>query len=173
MERSHKETKRRNPREKNTWYHRVSIEELEQNEFLLSPNLYRNIPRPKPSEIRKNHEKLVARIDEILTLPIDENLHSSLKLWKEEKCATSWKRVELLELYKVYGGVTKNKEFFGKGYPLLDVKTVLHSFYVPDEITVYVDVTETEKRQYDIRCGDIFLNRTSETLEKLACCSVA
>lgn len=80
MERSHKETKRRNPREKNTWYHRVSIEELEQNEFLLSPNLYRNIPRPKPSEIRKNHEKLVARIDEILTLPIDENLHSSLKL---------------------------------------------------------------------------------------------
>lgn len=65
---------------KNTWYHRISIEELEQNEFLLSPNLYRNIPRPKPSEIRKNHEKLVARIDEILTLPIDENLHSSLKL---------------------------------------------------------------------------------------------
>ena len=69
--------------------------------------------------------------------------------------------------------MTKNKEFFGKGYPLLDVKKVLHSFYVPDEITVYVDVTETEKRQYDIRCGDIFLNRTSETLEQLACCSVA
>lgn len=158
---------------KNTWYHRVSTEELEQNEFLLSPNLYRNIPRQKPSEIKKNHEKLVARINEILTLPIDENLHSSLKLWKEEKCATSWEKVELLELYKVYGGVTKNKEFFGKGYPLLDVKTALHSFYVPDEITAYVDVTETEKRQYDIRCGDIFLNRTSETLEQLACCSVA
>ena len=44
---------------------------------------------------------------------------------------------------------------------------------MPDSLSLYVDVTEEEKIKYGIKYGDVFLNRTSETVKELACCCVS
>ncbi len=155
------------------WYGVASLETIEQNGFILSPNLYTAVSRPKASDIQGEYEKLIKVIDELSALPIDETLLSSIVLWKNAEVAKRWEKAPLLEIYSVFGGVTKSKSFFGKGFPLLDVKTVIHSPYMSDSISIYVDVTEEEKTKYGIKYGDVLLNRTSETIEELACCCVS
>lgn len=155
------------------WYGAASLEMLEKNRFILSPNLYTAVSRPGAVEIRKEYGKLIEIIDELSVLPIDEKVLSSIMSWRSMDRAGSWEKAALLEIYDVFGGVTKSKEFFGRGVPALDVKTVIHSPYMPDSFSTYVDVTEEEKIKYGIKCGDVFLNRTSETIKELACCCVA
>lgn len=157
------------------WYGTALLKEIEQNEFLLSPNLYTAVSRPGPSEIRAEYEKLTKLIDELSVMPMDEAVLSSIMSWRNMAVAKSWNKAALLEIYDVFGGVTKDKASFGKGSPLLDVKTVIHSpyIYMPDSFSSYVDVTEAEKIKYGIKYGDVLLNRTSETIKELACCCIA
>lgn len=159
--------------EKTEWYGIASLEEIERNEFLLSPNLYVDILRPRPAEIGQNYDKLMEAIEDISTLSIDESLLTSIVAWKDADIPKSWAKAGLLEIYDVSGGVAKRQGPSGRGYPLLNVKSVLQSPYVTDSMPMSVEVTEEEKRKYSIKSGDVFLNRTSETAHELACCSVA
>ena len=45
-------------------------------------------------------------------------------------------KATLFDLYDVFGGVTKRKDSFGKGTPVLDVKTIIHSSYIPDNLSL-------------------------------------
>lgn len=155
------------------WYGTASLETMEQNGFLLSPNLYTAVLRPGSSEIRKGYKDLIETIDELSALPIDETVLLEVISWKNAEVPKYWEKAGLLQIYGVFGGVTKSKSFFGKGTPLLDVKTVVHSPYMPEGFDSYVDVTEAEKMKYSIKCGDVLINRTSETIKELACCCVA
>lgn len=155
------------------WYATASLEKMEQKGFLLSPNLYTVHLRPSKDEIQRGYSRLLEIIEELSMLPIDRALLSSIIQWKNAEMEKNWKKADLLELYEAFGGVTKGKEFFGKGTPAVDVKAVIHSLYLPDRLSLYVDVTESKKIKYGIKRGDVFLNRTSETIRELACCSVA
>lgn len=155
------------------WYAAASLEKIEQNGFILSPNLYTSVLRPGASEIRREYGKLIEIIDKLSMLPASEPLLSSMALWKNAEIAEHWEKADLFEIYDVFGGVTKSRHSFGKGAPVLDVKTVIHSRYIPDSWSSYVEVTEKEKLKYGIKYGDVFLNRTSETIKELACCCVA
>lgn len=129
------------------WYGVASLERIKQNEFLLSPNLYTSVSRPGTAEIREEHKKLIKVIDEISALPIDEAVLASIVAWKDTEAAKCWQKANLHEIYSVFGGVIKRKDFFGKGCPLLDVKSVIHSPYVPDSIAVCVDVTDRRGKE--------------------------
>lgn len=155
------------------WYGVASLETIEKKEFILSPNLYTAVSRPRAVEIRREYEKLIEIIDKLSMLRIDETVLSFIASWRNMDVANSWEKAALLEIYDVFGGVTKSKDSFGKGFPVLDVKIVIHAPYMPDSFSSYVDVTEEEKIKYSIKYGDVFLNRTSETIEELACCCVA
>lgn len=155
------------------WYGTASLKTIRQNDFLLSPNLYTAVSRPEPSKIRKEYEKLTQIIDKLSALSIDETILESIMSWKYLDVAKSWEKAALLQIYSVFGGLTKNRSFFGRGYPLLDVKTVIHSPYMPHHFSANVEVTEEEKIKYNIKYGDVLLNRTSETIAQLACCCVA
>lgn len=159
--------------EKTEWYGTASQEEIWENEGILSPNLYIAVPRPRPSQLLKGRKELEMVIDKLSALPLDGGVRQSVLYWKNAEAARSWEKAQLPQIYEVFGGVMKRKGDFGKGFPMLDVKTVLHTPYVPERFTALADVTEEEKGKYDIRRGDVFLNRTSETTEELACCSVA
>lgn len=154
------------------WYGTASIEAIKEKDFLLSPNLYTAVLRPKPSEMSE-YEKLTEIIDEISALPVDEEALSAIVSWKGADIAKNWQKAALLERYDVFGGVTKGKASFGRGCPLLDVKTVIRCPYVPNAFSSHVDVTEEERIKYGIRSGDVLLNRSSETAEELGCCCVA
>jgi len=70
-------------------------------------------------------------------------------------------------------GLRKSKEDFGQGTPMLDMKTVIRYPFIPNTLNSYVQVSDEEIAKYSIRYGDVFLNRTSETNDELACCCVS
>lgn len=80
---------------------------------------------------------------------------------------------KLGELYDVSNGLSKGGEYFGNGDPFLSFSTVFNHFFIPDKIENLVESTEKEQNKYSIRRGDIFITRTSETIEELGMSCVA
>jgi len=151
----------------------VSLEEIAQKEYILSPNLYTAAEHLEPSAIRKNKPRLEACIHELQAILTDDDLLVYLTQWQQREMTSSWEKATLPELYHVFGGLSKKKEAFGQGYSLLDIKTIIRNSFLPDALDAYVQASEAEAIKYNIQYGDILLNRTSETIDELACCCVA
>ena len=84
-----------------------------------------------------------------------------------------WKEYKLRELYDVHNGLSKGGKFFGSGYPFLSFKTVFNNYFLPPVLPDLVQSNEKEQDGYDIKRGDVFVTRTSETPEELGMSSVA
>ena len=84
-----------------------------------------------------------------------------------------WKEYKLGDLYDVHNGLSKGGSFFGSGYPFLSFKIVFNYFFLPNILTDLVQTTEKERSTFDIKRGDVFITRTSETAEELGMSSVA
>ncbi|MBU1189635.1 MAG: restriction endonuclease subunit S [Gammaproteobacteria bacterium] len=84
-------------------------------------------------------------------------------------------RVERLlgEVYDFRSGLSKPASAFGSGHPFLTFKDVFYNFFVPDELGNLVNSTEAERESCDIKRGDVFLARTSETMDELGMSCVA
>lgn len=85
----------------------------------------------------------------------------------------SWETVRLGDLYDVHNGLSKGGKFFGSGYPFITFSTVFNNYFLPDEITDYVQSTEKEQAAYSVLRGDVFVTRTSETSDELGMSCVA
>ena len=86
---------------------------------------------------------------------------------------SEWKKVKLGELYEVHNGLSKGREFFGSGYPFLTFSTVFNNWFLPKELDSLVQSSEKEREACSIRKGDVFITRTSETMNELGMSSVA
>ena len=84
-----------------------------------------------------------------------------------------WKKYRLGEVYDVRNGLSKGRMFFGSGYPFLSFKTVFNNYFLPPALPDLVQSNEKEQNFYDIKRGDVFVTRTSETPEELGMSSVA
>ena len=84
-----------------------------------------------------------------------------------------WKEYKLGDLYDVHNGLSKGGKFFGSGYPFLSFKTVFNNYLLPPVLPDLVQSDEKEQGGYDIKRGDVFVTRTSETPEELGMSSVA
>lgn len=76
-------------------------------------------------------------------------------------------------MYDVHNGLSKGGKFFGSGYPFLSFKTVFNNYFLPPVLPDLVQSDEKEQRGFDIKRGDVFITRTSETPEELGMSSVA
>ena len=85
----------------------------------------------------------------------------------------SWEYVVLGELYEVHNGLSKGGKFFGKGSPFLSFSTVFNKWFLPQELLDLVQSTDNEQQSYSILRGDVFVTRTSETMDELGMSSVA
>ena len=85
----------------------------------------------------------------------------------------SWERIKLGELYEVHNGLSKGRQFFGSGYPFLSFSTVFNNWFLPKTLTDLVQSSDKERESYSILRGDIFITRTSETMDELGMSSVA
>ena len=83
------------------------------------------------------------------------------------------KKIKLGELYKVHNGLSKGKQFFGSGYPFLTFSNVFNNWFLPNELTSLVQSSEKERETCSIKKGDVFITRTSETMDELGMSSVA
>ena len=86
---------------------------------------------------------------------------------------SEWKKVKLGELYEVHNGLSKGRQFFGSGYPFLSFSTVFNNWFLPKELDSLVQSSEKEREACSIKKGDVFITRTSETMDELGMSSVA
>ena len=84
-----------------------------------------------------------------------------------------WKKVKLGELYEVHNGLSKGRQFFGSGYPFLTFSNVFNNWFLPEELESLVQSSEKERQTCSIKKGDVFITRTSETMDELGMSSVA
>lgn len=155
------------------WYAVASIAEIAQKRYVLSPNLY-TLPKELllPS-FEQISEDFNTSVDILCNRIATSQLCESIKKWKTKSVPKDWNEVYLSELYNIFGGVCAKKEAFGRGTPMVDVKTVIHHIFLPENLPACVELPEGDAPKYYIKHGDVLLNRTSETIDELACCSVA
>ena len=84
-----------------------------------------------------------------------------------------WKIKQLDEIFKFKNGVNKEKSFFGKGTPIVNVLDVYeNSGLTQNQIKGKVTLTEDEINSFKLKKGDLVFTRTSETLEEIGTASV-
>ncbi|WKY56865.1 restriction endonuclease subunit S [Vibrio sp. SNU_ST1] len=86
---------------------------------------------------------------------------------------SEWKKAKLTEHYEIRSGLSKPAKDFGSGYPFLTFKNVFYNYFVPSELTELVQSTEKERAGCSVQRGDVFLTRTSETMNELGMSCVA
>ena len=157
---------------KTNWYAVVSLKEISQKKYILSPNFYTKIRSIPVNPIRRNQARFIVLIDQLCLQLRDSTLLSYVHQWKNMHMTECWEKATLLDLYQPFGGLSKNRGFFGRGIEMVDVKTVIHHSFLPDSLSTLVEATEEEIKKYQVKAGDILLNRSSESIEQLACCCI-
>ena len=77
------------------------------------------------------------------------------------------------DLYNISSGLSSTKSQAGHGAPFLSFRTVFNNIFLPSELPDLMETNQAEQETYSIKKGDIFLTRTSETVDELAMSCVA
>lgn len=85
----------------------------------------------------------------------------------------AWPSFALTDVFDVRSGLSKPASEFGSGFPFVTFKDVLDNYFLPETLGSLVRSSEMERELCDVRRGDVFLTRTSETQEELGMSSVA
>lgn len=81
--------------------------------------------------------------------------------------------VQLGDLFEFSSGLSKSASEFGFGHPFVTFKDVFYNYYLPERLTQLANTTASEIEKCSVRRGDVFLTRTSETMDELGTSSVA
>ena len=85
----------------------------------------------------------------------------------------SLKNYKFDELYEISSGISSKPEQAGHGFPFISFSTVFDNYFLPSSLPDLMDTSEKERITYSVKEGDIFLTRTSETLDELGMSCVA
>ncbi len=77
------------------------------------------------------------------------------------------------KLYEINSGISTTKAQAGHGSPFISFSTIFNNIYLPEKIDELMNTSEKEQETYSVKKGDIFLTRTSETIDELAMSCVA
>lgn len=77
------------------------------------------------------------------------------------------------DLYEISSGISSTKEQAGHGSPFVSFSTVFNNYFLPDELPDLMYTTEKEQEIFSVKKDDIFITRTSETVDALAMSCVA
>ncbi|KQO18073.1 restriction endonuclease subunit S [Paenibacillus sp. Leaf72] len=85
----------------------------------------------------------------------------------------TWETTTIGELLEFKNGLNKSKEFFGQGTPIVNYMDVyknrgLHAEQLRGRVTLSAE----EIKRFDVRKGDVFFTRTSETPDEVGFASV-
>lgn len=83
------------------------------------------------------------------------------------------KTYKFSDLYEMSSGISSKPEQAGHGAPFLSFSSVFNNYFLPESLPDLMDTSDKEQEVYSINEGDIFLTRTSETLDELGMSSVA
>jgi type I restriction enzyme S subunit len=77
------------------------------------------------------------------------------------------------KLYTMSSGISSKPEQAGHGAPFASFGTVFKNYFLPDVLPDFMDTSVQEQETYSIKQGDVFLTRTSETIDELGMSCVA
>lgn len=84
-----------------------------------------------------------------------------------------WEIVQLADVFTFKNGLNKEKQFFGKGTPIVNYMDVYkNSGIVESDISGRVTLSPQEIKNYEVKKGDVFFTRTSETIEEIGLSTV-
>ena len=90
-----------------------------------------------------------------------------------EGFADDWEQRKVGDYYEFKNGLNKGKEFFGEGTPIVNFTDVFHNRGIsPEMLSGKVRLELSEIKNYEVKKGDIFFTRTSETIEEIGYPSV-
>ncbi|ROX80208.1 restriction endonuclease subunit S [Enterococcus durans] len=85
----------------------------------------------------------------------------------------AWEQRKVGEFYDFKNGLNKEKEFFGSGVPIVNFVDVFHNRgLTPEMLKGRVTLSEKEIKNFEVKQGDIFFTRTSETINEIGYPSV-
>ena len=70
-------------------------------------------------------------------------------------------------------GISSSKEQAGHGSPFISFSTVFNNYFLPEELPDLMDTSLKEQEIFSVRKDDVFITRTSETVDALAMSCVA
>jgi type I restriction enzyme, S subunit len=77
------------------------------------------------------------------------------------------------ELYKMSSGISSKPEQAGQGSSFLSFSTTFNNYFLPGLLPNLMNSSKEEQKKHSIQKDDIFLTRTSETIDELGMSSVA
>jgi type I restriction enzyme, S subunit len=84
-----------------------------------------------------------------------------------------WETISLGKLFEFKNGLNKSKRFFGHGTPIVNYMDVFnYSTLKPSMLEGRVQLTRQEIQNFDVRKGDVFFTRTSETTNEIGIAAV-
>ena len=79
-----------------------------------------------------------------------------------------WQEANIEEEFEFKNGLNKEKEFFGRGTPIINFTDVYHLSAIKKEnIKGLVELSDSEIERYSAQKGDVFFTRTSETIHDI------
>lgn len=86
---------------------------------------------------------------------------------------SDWEVISLGEVFEFKNGLNKEKHFFGKGTPIVNYMDVFkNSGLKSGDLSGRVTLSPQEIKNFDVRKGDVFFTRTSETVEEIGISAV-
>lgn len=87
---------------------------------------------------------------------------------------SDWEVVSVGACFEFKNGLNKAKEFFGQGTPIVNYMDVYkNSGIYATDLTGKVTLSKDEIRNYEVKKGDVFFTRTSETVDEIGVSTVA
>lgn len=77
------------------------------------------------------------------------------------------------DLYSMGSGISSKPAQAGHGSPFASFSTIFNNYFLPDFLPDLMNSSVREQESYSIKKGDVFLTRTSETLDELGMSCVA
>ena len=114
------------------------------------------------------------QLDRLITLhQCNCNMATRPCEWSSGLRAIAWEQRKVGEYYDFKNGLNKGKEYFGIGTPIVNFTDVFHlrGIYEKD-LKGKVSLTRAEIANFQVKMGDIFFTRTSETIDEIGFPSV-
>lgn len=77
------------------------------------------------------------------------------------------------DLYEMSSGISSSKQQAGHGSPFISFSTVFNNYFLPEELPDLMDTSLKEQEIFSVKKDDVFITRTSETVDALAMSCVA
>jgi type I restriction enzyme, S subunit len=100
-------------------------------------------------------------------------LKQGYKLTEVGVIPEDWEVARLGDIFNFKNGLNKEKQYFGQGTPIVNYMDVYYNrSLTSDKLDGRVTLTTQEIKNYEVKKGDVFFTRTSETVDEIGITSV-